>query len=120
MDATAHRGHLKELLDLVRELNWRAWPPRLPAQPIFYLVLNEGYAVNAHTVGEIRMVHEFHGDGAAGRRGVPLSGPGLEPRPHAPLMPRPGVAQAAASPSISPADPRGLTSRAPSCVGSGS
>lgn len=24
-------------LDLVRELNWRAWPPRLPEQPIFYL-----------------------------------------------------------------------------------
>ncbi|WP_158075090.1 hypothetical protein [Streptomyces sp. MJM1172] len=27
-------------LDLVRELNWRAWPPRLPEQPIFYPVLN--------------------------------------------------------------------------------
>ncbi|MEU7320730.1 hypothetical protein ABZ682_09225 [Streptomyces griseoviridis] len=44
----------------MRELNWRAWPPRLPAQPIFYPVLNEGYAVNAHTVGEIRVVHESH------------------------------------------------------------
>lgn len=32
-------------LDLVRELNWRAWPPRLPEQPIFYPVLNEDYAV---------------------------------------------------------------------------
>ncbi|MDI3419968.1 hypothetical protein [Streptomyces luteolus] len=32
-------------LDLVRELNWRAWPPRLPEQPIFYPVLNEEYAV---------------------------------------------------------------------------
>ncbi|MDX3492725.1 hypothetical protein ACKI1I_00065 [Streptomyces turgidiscabies] len=32
-------------LDLVRDLNWRAWPPRLPEQPIFYPVLNEDYAV---------------------------------------------------------------------------
>lgn len=35
---------LKEL-DLVRESDWRAWPPRLPEQPIFYPVLNEDYAV---------------------------------------------------------------------------
>ncbi|KAA0941109.1 hypothetical protein [Streptomyces apricus] len=32
-------------LDLVRELDWRAWPPRLPEQPIFYLVLDEDYAI---------------------------------------------------------------------------
>ncbi|MER5616355.1 hypothetical protein [Streptomyces sp. NPDC002215] len=32
-------------LDLVRGLNWRAWPPRLPEQPIFYPVLNEDYAI---------------------------------------------------------------------------
>ncbi|WP_184570280.1 hypothetical protein [Streptomyces zagrosensis] len=32
-------------LDLVRELHWRAWPPRLPEQPIFYPVLNEDYAI---------------------------------------------------------------------------
>ncbi|MEU1165995.1 hypothetical protein ABZ372_38500 [Streptomyces sp. NPDC005921] len=32
-------------LDLVRELEWRAWPPRLPEQPIFYPVLNEDYAI---------------------------------------------------------------------------
>jgi hypothetical protein len=32
-------------LELVRESNWRAWPPRLPEQPIFYPVLNEDYAV---------------------------------------------------------------------------
>src|SRR3954452_24236106 len=31
-------------LDLVRQLDWRAWPPRLPEQPIFYPVLNEDYA----------------------------------------------------------------------------
>lgn len=32
-------------LELVRDLDWRAWPPRLPEQPIFYPVLNEEYAV---------------------------------------------------------------------------
>lgn len=32
-------------LALVRESGWRAWPPRLPDQPIFYPVLNEDYAV---------------------------------------------------------------------------
>ncbi|MDH6514743.1 hypothetical protein M2164_001225 [Streptomyces sp. SAI-208] len=32
-------------LDLVRQLDWRAWPPRLPEQPIFYPVLDEGYAI---------------------------------------------------------------------------
>ncbi|KRV49003.1 hypothetical protein AQ490_22060 [Wenjunlia vitaminophila] len=34
-----------EELALVRELHWRAWPPRLPEQPIFYPVLNEDYAI---------------------------------------------------------------------------
>ena len=32
-------------LDLVRESGWRAWPPRLPEQPIFYPVLDEDYAI---------------------------------------------------------------------------
>lgn len=32
-------------LDLVRQLDWRAWPPRLPEQPIFYPVLNQDYAI---------------------------------------------------------------------------
>lgn len=31
-------------LHLVHELKWRAWPPRLPEQPI-YPVLNEDYAI---------------------------------------------------------------------------
>src|SRR5437764_665743 len=31
-------------LDLVVASGWRAWPPRLPDQPIFYPVLNEQYA----------------------------------------------------------------------------
>ncbi|NKI42561.1 hypothetical protein [Streptomyces physcomitrii] len=34
-----------EELALVRESGWRAWPPRLPEQPIFYPVLDEEYAV---------------------------------------------------------------------------
>lgn len=34
-----------EELELVRRLKWRAWPPRLPEQPIFYPVLNEDYAI---------------------------------------------------------------------------
>lgn len=32
-------------LDLVRRSGWRAWPPRLPGQPIFYPVLDEAYAI---------------------------------------------------------------------------
>ncbi|EME99987.1 ADP-ribosylation/crystallin J1 [Streptomyces mobaraensis NBRC 13819 = DSM 40847] len=32
-------------LALLEELDWRAWPPRLPEQPIFYPVLNEDYAI---------------------------------------------------------------------------
>ncbi len=32
-------------LELIEASGWRAFPPRLPDQPIFYPVLNEGYAV---------------------------------------------------------------------------
>ncbi len=32
-------------LALVHASGWRAWPPRLPDQPIFYPVLNEAYAI---------------------------------------------------------------------------
>jgi hypothetical protein len=32
-------------LSLLRKSGWRAWPPRLPDQPIFYPVLNEAYAI---------------------------------------------------------------------------
>lgn len=32
-------------LRLIAESGYRAFPPRLPEQPIFYPVLNEGYAV---------------------------------------------------------------------------
>lgn len=34
-----------EELALVKASGWRAWPPRLPEQPIFYPVLNEDYAI---------------------------------------------------------------------------
>lgn len=34
-----------EELALVEASGWRAWPPRLREQPIFYPVLNEDYAV---------------------------------------------------------------------------
>ncbi|HEY2857627.1 MAG TPA: hypothetical protein VGJ21_04375 [Terracidiphilus sp.] len=32
-------------LALIRESGWRAFPPRLPEQPIFYPVLEEAYAI---------------------------------------------------------------------------
>ena len=32
-------------LDLLHAAGWRAWPPRLPDQPIFYPVLDEEYAI---------------------------------------------------------------------------
>jgi hypothetical protein len=32
-------------LALIRASDWREFPPRLPSQPIFYPVLNEGYAI---------------------------------------------------------------------------
>lgn len=31
-------------LDLIIQLDWKRFPPRLPEQPIFYPVLNEAYA----------------------------------------------------------------------------
>jgi len=31
-------------LEFIRESEWKAFPPRLPEQPIFYPVLNEEYA----------------------------------------------------------------------------
>ena len=33
-----------EELELIRQTDWSCFPPRLPEQPIFYPVLNEGYA----------------------------------------------------------------------------
>lgn len=32
-------------LDLIKDLEFKAFPPRLPQQPIFYPVMNEEYAI---------------------------------------------------------------------------
>jgi hypothetical protein len=42
---TLYRPTGEKELELVRESGWRAFPPRLPEQPIFYPVLEEDYAV---------------------------------------------------------------------------
>jgi hypothetical protein len=41
---TLYRPVGEKELELIRESGWRAFPPRLPEQPIFYPVLNEEYA----------------------------------------------------------------------------
>jgi hypothetical protein len=41
---TLYRPTGEKELDLIRVSGWRAFPPRLPEQPIFYPVLNEEYA----------------------------------------------------------------------------
>lgn len=43
--ATLWRPTGPQELALVAAADWRAWPPRLPDQPIFYPVLNEDYAI---------------------------------------------------------------------------
>jgi hypothetical protein len=42
---TVYRPVGQKELDLIRQSGSRAFPPRLPTQPIFYPVLNEDYAV---------------------------------------------------------------------------
>lgn len=42
--ATLYRPVGRKELDLIRVSGFRAFPPRLPSQPIFYPVLNEEYA----------------------------------------------------------------------------
>lgn len=41
---TLYRPTGERELELIRDSGWRAFPPRLPEQPIFYPVLNEEYA----------------------------------------------------------------------------
>lgn len=41
---TLYRPVNKVELDLIQELDWKAFPPRLPEQPIFYPVMNQKYA----------------------------------------------------------------------------
>jgi hypothetical protein len=43
-NVTLWRPTGQEEIDLVAASKWRAWPPRLPEQPIFYPVLNRWYA----------------------------------------------------------------------------
>ncbi len=42
---TLYRPIGQRELDLIAASNYRAFPPRLPWQPIFYPVLNEEYAI---------------------------------------------------------------------------
>lgn len=42
---TLYRPVGQKELDLIRDANWTAFPPRLAFQPIFYPVTNEEYAV---------------------------------------------------------------------------
>jgi hypothetical protein len=42
---TLYRPTGERELALIRASEWHAFPPRLPEQPIFYPVLEEGYAV---------------------------------------------------------------------------
>ena len=41
-------------LQLIEASHWRAFPPRLPDQPIFYPVLNEDYAIQIARHGRSR------------------------------------------------------------------
>lgn len=41
---TLYRPVGPEELELIKSTGWRAFPPRLPEQPIFYPVTNEPYA----------------------------------------------------------------------------
>jgi hypothetical protein len=42
---TLYRPVNQKELDLIEQSGWKAFPPRLPEQPIFYPVMNEAYAV---------------------------------------------------------------------------
>jgi hypothetical protein len=42
---TLYRPVNQKELELIEQLEWKAFPPRLPEQPIFYPVMNEPYAV---------------------------------------------------------------------------
>ncbi len=42
---TLYRPVGPEELALIKQAGWKAFPPRLPDQPIFYPVMNEDYAI---------------------------------------------------------------------------
>ena len=43
--STLYRPVNQKEFDLIEQSGWKAFPPRLPEQPIFYPVMNEAYAV---------------------------------------------------------------------------
>lgn len=45
---TLYRPCGEKELELVKESGYKAWPPRLPDQPIFYPVTNEQYAIEVN------------------------------------------------------------------------
>jgi thioesterase domain-containing protein len=59
-------------LQLAARSGWRAWPPRLPEQPIFrsheelWDPAEELDELNRHIVGEIRVIESFAGLGFQG------------------------------------------------------
>jgi hypothetical protein len=59
---TLWRPTKQEEIDLVAASEWRAWPPRLPGQPIFYPVLNRWYATcgDRGRTGAERHVAYYH------------------------------------------------------------
>jgi len=55
-------------LALIRDSGFRQFPPRLPAQPFFYPVLNEEYAAQIARLEYIKMpLRELSGMGFASR-----------------------------------------------------
>lgn len=46
-------------LELIKKMEYRAFPPRLPEQPIFYPVLNEKYAAEIASKWNVRY-HDDH------------------------------------------------------------
>lgn len=44
MTTTLYRPVNKKELDLIKDSDWKRFPPRLPEQPIFYPVMNLEYA----------------------------------------------------------------------------
>ena len=53
MQITLYRPVNKDELMLIEQSNWKAFPPRLPGQPIFYPVLNQAYASQIAKEGNI-------------------------------------------------------------------
>lgn len=51
---TMYRPTGPEELELVKASGFRSWPPRLSAQPIFYPVTNEQYAIEIATRWNIK------------------------------------------------------------------